>query len=74
MNSGRVVAVKRIKVQGKTEEEVLQLSNEVEMLKTLAHPGVVKYEGQVRTQHFVNIILEYVTPFEPFQSADNLFF
>ncbi|KAL8286801.1 hypothetical protein RQP46_004329 [Phenoliferia psychrophenolica] len=60
LNSGRVVAVKRIQLAGKSEEEVNQLSNEVAMLKSLVHPGVVKYEGVVRTEHYVNIILEYV--------------
>jgi serine/threonine protein kinase len=58
LNSGRIVAVKRIHLEGKTEEEVLQLANEVEVLKSLSHPSVVKYEGLVRTEHFVNIILE----------------
>ncbi|KAM0752791.1 kinase-like protein, partial [Meredithblackwellia eburnea MCA 4105] len=60
LNSGRVVAVKRIQLEGKTEEEIIQLSNEVSLLKALAHPGVVKYEGLVRTEHYINIILEYV--------------
>jgi serine/threonine protein kinase len=58
LNSGRIVAVKRIKLEGKTEEEVLQLANEVELLKSLSHPSVVQYEGLVRTEHYVNIILE----------------
>lgn len=61
LNSGRVVAVKRIQLKGKSEEEVLQLSNEVSMLKSLVHPGVVKYEGLVRSEHYLNIILECVS-------------
>jgi serine/threonine protein kinase len=63
LNSGRVVAVKRIQLEGKSEEEIVQLSNEVSLLKALVHPGVVKYEGLVRTEHYVNIILEYVLLF-----------
>lgn len=63
LNSGRVVAVKRIQLAGKSEEEIEQLSNEVSILKSLVHPGVVKYEGLVRTEHFVNIILECVLSF-----------
>ncbi|CEQ39001.1 SPOSA6832_00459 [Sporobolomyces salmonicolor] len=55
-----IVAVKRIQLQGKTEREVNQLSNEVSLLQRLAHPSVVKYEGLVRTEHYLNIILDYV--------------
>ncbi|GAA5910961.1 hypothetical protein JCM5296_005675 [Sporobolomyces johnsonii] len=60
LNTGQVVAVKRIQLEGKTENEVNQLSNEVSLLQRLAHPSVVKYEGLVRTEHYLNIILEYV--------------
>lgn len=37
-----------------------QLSNEVALLKSLVHPSIVKYEGLVRSEHYLNIILEYV--------------
>ena len=60
MNTGRIVAVKRIRLEGKTEDEILQLANEVEVLKHVSHPAVVKYEGLVRTEHYLNLILEYV--------------
>lgn len=58
LNTGQVVAVKRISLEGKSETEVAELSNEVKLLKALAHPAVVKYEGLVRTEHYLNIILE----------------
>lgn len=58
LTSGCVVAVKRIRIQGKTESEVEQLESEVDVLKSLAHPGVVKYAGVVRDEHYINIILE----------------
>lgn len=60
LNSGQMVAVKRIKLEGRSEEEVTQLMNEVDLLKSLEHPSVVKYEGLVRGPHVVSIILEYV--------------
>ncbi|GJN91852.1 hypothetical protein Rhopal_004875-T1 [Rhodotorula paludigena] len=60
LNTGQVVAVKRILLEGKTDAEVDQLSNEVALLQRLSHPSVVKYEGVVRTEHYLNIILEYV--------------
>lgn len=60
LNSGRVVAVKRIKLEGKTEEEISQLATEVEVLRSVSHPSIVRYEGLVRTEHYLNLILEYV--------------
>lgn len=60
LNSGRVVAVKRIQLDGKTDAEVQQLSNEIALLKSVQHPSIVRYEGAVQTEHFLNIVLEYV--------------
>ncbi|GAA5974048.1 hypothetical protein JCM11641_008233 [Rhodosporidiobolus odoratus] len=60
LNTGQVVAVKRIQLEGKTDSEIQELSKEVTLLQRLAHPSVVKYEGVVRTEHYLNIILEYV--------------
>ncbi|KAN0060057.1 Protein kinase of the Mitotic Exit Network [Thecaphora frezii] len=60
LNSGRMVAVKRIKLEGRSDEDVTQLMNEVDLLKSLTHPSVVKYEGLVRGPEVVSIILEYV--------------
>lgn len=60
LNSGRVVAIKRIELDGKTEQEVQQLSNEIVLLQNLAHEAVVRYEGVINTEHHLNIILEYV--------------
>lgn len=47
-------------MDGKSEQEITQLQREVDLLKSLSHPSVVKYEGLVRTEHYANIILEYV--------------
>lgn len=60
LNSGQMVAVKRIKLEGRSEDEVTQLMQEVDLLKSLTHPSVVKYEGLVRGKEVVSIILEYV--------------
>lgn len=58
IQTGSIVAVKRIGIKGKTDEEVEQLEREVQLVKRLSHPTIVKYEGLVRTEHFINIILE----------------
>ncbi|UZJ56979.1 hypothetical protein CBS101457_006299 [Exobasidium rhododendri] len=60
LNTGQMVAVKRIKVEGLAEDEVTQLMGEVDLLKSLSHPSVVKYEGLVRGPEVVSIILEFV--------------
>ncbi|EPQ29994.1 uncharacterized protein PFL1_02667 [Pseudozyma flocculosa PF-1] len=60
LNSGQMVAVKRIKLEGRSDDDVTQLMNEVDLLKSLVHPSVVKYEGLVRGPEVVSIILEYV--------------
>ncbi|PWN46866.1 Pkinase-domain-containing protein [Violaceomyces palustris] len=60
LNTGQMVAVKRIKLEGRPDDDVTQLMNEVDLLKSLVHPSVVKYEGLVRGPDVVSIILEYV--------------
>ncbi|KAF9223995.1 hypothetical protein BS17DRAFT_703821 [Gyrodon lividus] len=59
LTTGQMVAVKRIRLEGLKEEEVTQLMNEVDLMKSLSHPSIVKYEGMVRDEDFLNIILEY---------------
>lgn len=60
IHTGSVVAVKRIRLANKSEEEANQLQKEVDLLKRLSHPSVVKYEGLVRTENYLNIVMEYV--------------
>ncbi|KDN40353.1 hypothetical protein K437DRAFT_270014 [Tilletiaria anomala UBC 951] len=60
MNTGQMVAVKSINLEGRSEEEVTQLMHEVVLLKSLSHPSVVKYEGLVREPEALSIILEFV--------------
>ncbi|KAH9001955.1 hypothetical protein EDB83DRAFT_2324513 [Lactarius deliciosus] len=56
LNTGQMVAVKRIGLEGLKEEEISQLMREVDLVKRLSHPSIVKYEGMARDE---NIILEY---------------
>ncbi|KAL0575977.1 Protein kinase of the Mitotic Exit Network, partial [Marasmius crinis-equi] len=59
LNTGQMVAVKRIRLEGLKEEEVTQLMKEVELVKRLSHPGIVKYEGMARDADTLSIVLEY---------------
>lgn len=58
-----MVAIKRIPVDGLKEEEIMQLMKEVELVKRLSHPSIVKYEGMARDQDTLSIVLECVAPF-----------
>jgi serine/threonine protein kinase len=58
-----MMAVKCIRLDGLPENEVTQLMREVELLKSLSHPSIVKYEGMSREKGSLNIVLEYVFPF-----------
>ncbi|KAG9018377.1 hypothetical protein FRB93_000080 [Tulasnella sp. JGI-2019a] len=60
LNTGQMVAVKRIRLDGLPETEVMQLMKEVELLKKLQHPSIVSYEGMVRDDDSLHIVLEYV--------------
>ncbi|KAI6041286.1 hypothetical protein EDC04DRAFT_2893262 [Pisolithus marmoratus] len=59
MSTGQMVAVKRIRLEGLKEDEVTQLMEEVDLMKTLSHPSIVKYEGMARDNDTLNIVLEY---------------
>ncbi|KAF5316572.1 hypothetical protein D9619_006466 [Psilocybe cf. subviscida] len=59
LNTGQMVAVKRIRLEGLKEEEVATLMREVDLVKSLSHPSIVKYEGMARDEDTLNIVLEY---------------
>ena len=60
LGSGQMVAIKRIRLYGMVEAEVCDVMREVELLKRLSHPGIVKYEGMSRDEEYLNIVLESV--------------
>ncbi|KAF9482547.1 Pkinase-domain-containing protein [Pholiota conissans] len=59
LNTGQMVAVKRIRLEGLKEEEVTTLMREVHLVKSLSHPSIVKYEGMARDDDTLSIVLEY---------------
>ncbi|KAI0820321.1 Pkinase-domain-containing protein [Trametes gibbosa] len=59
LNTGQMVAVKRIRLEGLKEDEISQLMKEVDLVKSLSHPSIVKYEGMARDEDTLNIVLEY---------------
>ncbi|KAJ3795230.1 STE/STE11/cdc15 protein kinase [Lentinula aff. detonsa] len=59
LNTGQMVAVKRIRLEGLKEDEVTQLMREVDLVKRLSHPSIIKYEGMHRDADTLSIVLEY---------------
>jgi len=53
-----MVAVKRIRLEGLKEDEISTLMREVDLVRSLSHPGIVKYEGMVRDEDILSIVLE----------------
>jgi serine/threonine protein kinase len=53
-----MVAVKRIKLDGLESSQVDDVMQEVELLKKLSHPSIVRYEGMSRDDEYLNIVLE----------------
>ncbi|RKP13854.1 kinase-like domain-containing protein, partial [Piptocephalis cylindrospora] len=60
LETGEVVAVKRMNIDAQEEDEIESLMKEVELLKHLSHPNIVRYEGFVKCEGHLNIILEYM--------------
>lgn len=58
--TGQFVAVKRVDVEGVPAREVSQFMREVELLRRLNHPGIVRYIGMSRSEKSLDIVLEYV--------------
>ena len=53
-----MAAIKRIRLTAMQEEEERDVIREVELLKRLSHPSIVKYEGMSREEEYLNIVLE----------------
>ncbi|KAI9449930.1 kinase-like domain-containing protein [Lactarius psammicola] len=59
LNTGQMVAVKQIWLGSLEEEEIARLMREVDLVKRLSHPSIVKYEGMARDENTLSILLEY---------------
>jgi serine/threonine protein kinase len=59
MDSGEVVAVKQIELSEIPPSEVSIIMMEIDLLKKLQHPNIVKYLGFLKTKDHLCIILEF---------------
>uniref|UniRef100_A0A0G4FL94 non-specific serine/threonine protein kinase n=1 Tax=Chromera velia CCMP2878 TaxID=1169474 RepID=A0A0G4FL94_9ALVE len=60
VDTGEFAAVKRIELHNMTEDQLNNIMVEINLLKSLNHPNIVKYLESIRTEEHLNIILEYV--------------
>ena len=59
MGTGETVAVKQVKLADLPKSELRVITLEIDLLKNLDHPNIVKYRGFVKSAETLNIILEY---------------
>ena len=57
LKTNQVVAIKQIILE--RDQDVGDLMNEIDLLKILRHPHIVKYHGFVKTSATLNVFLEY---------------
>ncbi|KAJ7572185.1 kinase-like domain-containing protein [Mycena floridula] len=57
--TGETVAVKEIQLGNIPKGEIGEIMSEIDLLKNLNHPNIVKYKGFVKTREYLYIILEF---------------
>jgi len=58
--TGVTVAIKRVTLQGIPPEELESIEMEIRLLQNLTHANIVKYIDAIRSDDFLNIVLEMV--------------
>lgn len=57
--TGETVAIKQVKLTDLPKSELMVIMQEIDLLKNLNHPNIVKYHGFVKSVESLYIILEY---------------
>lgn len=57
LKTNQVVAIKQIILE--KDQNVMELMGEIDLLKILKHPNIVKYHGFVKTSTSLNVFLEF---------------
>ncbi|KAG0192790.1 hypothetical protein DFQ28_007694 [Apophysomyces sp. BC1034] len=60
LRTGQMVAVKRIWLDATCKNDIEDVLQEAQILQSLTHPNIVKYEGFIQSAEHMNIVLEYV--------------
>ena len=59
LGTGETVAVKQVRLADLPKSELRVITLEIDLLKNLDHPNIVKYHGFVQGADALNIVLEY---------------
>lgn len=62
LSMGQMVVAKRIHFEGLKEVEIKQLMQEVDLVQSLSHLSIVKYEGIVRDEYTLRIVAQVRAP------------
>ncbi|KAJ2791117.1 Protein kinase of the Mitotic Exit Network [Coemansia linderi] len=60
LETGQMLAVKQILLEGQDVDNMEDIMQEVELLKSLSSPRIVRYHGFVKTDTHLNLVMEYV--------------
>ncbi|ORX70074.1 kinase-like protein, partial [Linderina pennispora] len=60
LETGQMVAVKQISIEGQNADDMEDVMGEVDLLKSLSSPRIVRYHGFVKTDTHLNLVMEYV--------------
>ncbi|KAJ2358534.1 Protein kinase of the Mitotic Exit Network [Coemansia sp. RSA 2618] len=60
LETGEMVAVKQISLAGQDTENMDDVMQEVDLLKSLSNPRIVRYYGFVKTDAHLNLVMEFV--------------
>ncbi|SPQ96539.1 non-specific serine/threonine protein kinase [Plasmodiophora brassicae] len=60
MQTGVTVAIKTVKLDNIPKDELVSIETEIQLLKKLKHPNIVKYIDTIRTESALHIVIEYV--------------
>lgn len=59
-NKTDLYAIKTLKKEGIKESSIKMISEEIEILKSLDHPNIVKYFETYEDRHYIHIVMEYI--------------
>ncbi|KAI9105950.1 kinase-like domain-containing protein [Phlyctochytrium arcticum] len=59
VDTGEVLAVKQLALANLVTSEITHIMGEIDLLKELKHPNIVKYRGFFQTRDHLNILMEF---------------
>lgn len=60
VKDGNVVAIKQISLSGMSPDRLVDIMQEIDLLKKLNHENIVKYIESFKTRSHLHIVLEYM--------------